>query len=106
MPSSEPDLRNTNARFVVADTQITSQLGDESVILELKDGVYYGLDAIGTRVWNMLVTPCSIGEIGDSLCQDYDVDADTCRRAIDELVRDLLARGLIVAADERPTPLS
>lgn len=84
-----------HARFVVSDKQITSQLGDESVILDLTDGIYYGLDSIGTRIWTELESPRSVEELRDLLLRDYDVEPGACEEAVIELVRDLEARGLI-----------
>ncbi len=49
MSNSASGLIDWESRFVVTDQQITSQLGDESVILALNEGIYYGLDEIGNE---------------------------------------------------------
>lgn len=95
MARQTSDTIDRGSRFVSTDQQITSQLGDESVILGLNDGIYYGLDAIGTRIWTLLGSPRSIGEICETLEQDYDVDRSKCQDAVTELVRDLLMKGLV-----------
>lgn len=89
------DAIDLQSRFVVTDKQITSQLGDESVILELTEGVYYGLDPIGTRIWNLLASPLSVADICDKLQEEYDVQPGDCGQAVIALVADLEARGLI-----------
>ena len=42
---------------VVSDEQVSTSLGDETVILGMDDGVYYGLDAVGARVWALVASP-------------------------------------------------
>jgi hypothetical protein len=71
-PSETIDFQS---RFVVTEQQITSQLGDESVILDLSDGIYYGLDPIGTRIWNLLESPRSVQDLCDQLQEEM-----TCSR--------------------------
>lgn len=95
MSRSPAETIDLQSRFVVTDKQISSQLGDESVILDLKDGIYYGLDAVGTRIWNLLASPLSVADICDKLQEEYDVQRDECGEAVIALVADLEARGLI-----------
>lgn len=83
------------SRLVVTDKQITSQLGDESVILDLTDGIYYGLDSIGTSIWTLLGSPRSVQEICDLIQQEYDVGSAACEEAVLALLQDLEARALI-----------
>jgi hypothetical protein len=40
---------------------------------------YLGLDAIGARVWELLDTTRSLGEVVSLLTQEYDVSAEECR---------------------------
>jgi hypothetical protein len=95
MSNSASGLIDWESRFVVTDQQITSQLGDESVILGLNEGIYYGLDEIGTRIWTQLQSPRSINEICDNLAQDFDVERATCGEAVTALLQDMEARGLL-----------
>lgn len=95
MSGQTPETIESASRFVVTDQQITSRLGDESVILHLNDGIYYGLDAIGTQIWTQFESPRSIHEICHSLQQDYDVEPEACAEAVITLVQDLEVRGLI-----------
>ena len=91
------------ALAVVLDHQVSSQMGDETVILHLEDGVYYGLDPVGTSVWHLLQEPRAVAEIRDRIVEEYDVDAERCERDLDLFLRDLAARRLIdVSAPELP----
>jgi hypothetical protein len=81
---------------VAAPAQLSTTLGNEVVILGLRDSVYYGLSEVGTRVWQLLQTPRPIGEIVDRLVVEYEVDRQQAEADLQALLRDLQARGLIV----------
>jgi hypothetical protein len=81
---------------VVASTQqVSCALGDESAILNMKNSVYYGLDAVGTRVWSLLGQPRSIGQLRDTILDEYDVEARVCERDLLTLLEQLRNEGLI-----------
>lgn len=95
MTNAEPGEISLESLVAVTDGQLTSQLGDESVILSLNDGMYYGLDAIGTRIWGKLATPRKLGDICKEIERDYDVGVEECHEAVLALVRELAARDLV-----------
>ncbi len=47
--------------------QISCDLAGEAPILNLKSGVYFGLDAVGARIWSLLQKPVMLAEICDAL---------------------------------------
>ena len=79
----------------VTKDQVSCGLGTESAILNMKDGIYYGLDPVGTHVWNLLQTPHTIADIRELLLQEYDVEPERCHRDLIALLEDLLRAGLI-----------
>lgn len=84
-----------SAIVVVAGDILASELGSEFVMLNLKDGTYYGLDEVGGDIWRLLQTPITVGEICSVLTSEYDIDANRCRADVVELLVNLLARGLV-----------
>lgn len=79
---------------VATDDQVSTTVGDEVVILGMKDGMYYGLDAVGARVWPMLEAPARVADIVDALVAEFEVDSGTCERDLLVLLEDLVGRGL------------
>lgn len=75
--------------------QTSCDLGDERVLLNVASGVYYGLDPIGSRVWELLEVPRSVGHLTESLQAEYAVDAATCESDLVALLERLLVEGLI-----------
>lgn len=50
-----------------------SRVGDETVILHLGSGVYFGLDPVGTRIWEILAEPTRRGALMAQLLAEFDV---------------------------------
>lgn len=88
---------------VAAGEQVSGDLPDgEVVILNLKDSVYYGLNDVGGRIWEMVQDPITLGDIVDSLVSKYNVDRERCRREVFDLVTELLDKGLVELDHEAP----
>jgi hypothetical protein len=75
--------------------QVSCPLGDEAAILNLKNTVYYGLNPVGARVWDLLQQPRTIGELRDVLIEEFDVEAGRCETDLLELLQKMRTEGLI-----------
>jgi len=75
--------------------QVSCPLDDESAILNLKNSVYYGMNAVGTRVWNLLQQPRTVRELRDTLLEEYDVEAERCEQDLLDLLEKMRVEGLI-----------
>lgn len=82
--------------------QVSSDLMGEVAILDLKAGVYYGLDDVGARIWNLIQEPKAVSEIRDTLLQEYDIEADRCERDLLALLQRLADEGLVEVEDAPP----
>jgi hypothetical protein len=77
-------------------TQVMArQVGDETVILDLASGLYFGLDEVGTRVWEMIGDGASIARICEQLGREYEVAPDVLARDVNSLLGELRSRGLV-----------
>ena len=85
---------------VAAKEQISSDLGQEVVILNLRTGVYHGLNAVGARIWNLLQEPMIVNDIKDMLVYEYDVEPDCCESDLLGLLQKLADEGLIEVRNE------
>jgi len=82
----------------VPDDVLVSQLDGESVLLKLKSECYFGLDEIGTRIWDLLLSSESIQRAYEALVTEYDEDPDKLRADLTELVDSFVEQGLIEVA--------
>jgi hypothetical protein len=74
---------------------VSCSLGDEAAILNMKNTVYYGLDPVGARVWDLVQQARSVGEIRDALLEEYEVQPEQCERDLLDLLRQMREQGLI-----------
>ncbi|NDJ61568.1 MAG: PqqD family protein [Chloroflexi bacterium] len=84
-----------DSTVVAADNQVSTDLADEIAILNLQNGVYYGLTPVGAYVWKLLQQPQAVRGICAAVLVAYDVEPERCERDILELLDDMAAQGLI-----------
>jgi len=82
-------------RVNVSSQAVTRQVGDETVILHLGSGTYFGLDAVGGRIWQLMGEGKSLNEICDVVLDEYEVSREDIERDIAALTKDLLAHDLV-----------
>jgi len=71
-------------------------LGDEAILLDIDKGYYYGLDAVGTRFWQLMSAGHDLDAAVAELLAVYDVDETTLRADLDALMTELQETGLVV----------
>ena len=87
---------------VAAKDQVSSDLGGEKAILDLKAGMYYGLDGVGARVWDLIQEPRDVGDIRNILLREYDVAPERCELDLLTLLQRLADEGLIEVRHAAP----
>ena len=88
-------------RVVVSPDAVAAALEGETVILGMQDGVYYGLDSVGSRIWGLAASPATLGSIHSTIVAEYEVAPDAAWDDLCAVVRDLLVAGLLVFATDR-----
>jgi hypothetical protein len=82
-------------RATVDPDVMIRNVGQESVILDLKTERYLGLDEVGTRMWTALIGSSSIQSAYETLVAEYEVDAERLRGDLQALLHRLVDNGLI-----------
>ena len=88
------DLLNTNWRL--SDQAIANSVADETVILHLGNGTYFGLDPIGARLWASLDAGKPLSELCEDILNEYEVDHATLEQDLTALLRELADNELII----------
>jgi hypothetical protein len=70
-------------------------VGDETVILDLATGTYFGLDPVGARIWELLGEGKTLVEVCDQMLEEYEVAREELERDTLKLAQDLAAQGLV-----------
>jgi len=81
----------------VGEDVVFRELDGEAVILNLASGVYFGLDPVGTRVWQLIEQHGGLSEVLARLREEYDAAPDVLERDLVDLASQLAAKGLVVA---------
>ncbi len=86
---------SAGSSVVATKDQVSSDLGGEVAILNLEADTYYGLDAVGARIWSLIQEPRTVEEIRDVLVSEYEVEPDRCESDLIALLQGLADEGLI-----------
>ena len=79
-----------------ADDVLFQAVGDEAVLLKLASENYFGLDAVGTRIWMLLNEDPGLKRAFDILSDAYDVEPEVLERDLLSLVERMADAGLVV----------
>ena len=86
---------------VVQNTEpIAVSVDDTIVMMSLIQGKYYGLDRVGSRIWELLAHPRTVMDLCAALCREFEIDEESCRRDVQEFLTDLANEKLIRVVDE------
>ncbi len=85
--------------FQRSKTILASTVGTEMVMMDIDVGRYYGFNAVGTHIWNLLETPCSVQSICEQLRQGFEVEPEACQQEVISFITQLLEFKLITQID-------
>jgi len=74
---------------------VTSNLDGEIVMMSVEHGEYFGLDEIGTRIWEFLEKPVIVEELITSLTNEFEVERQECEHDTLEFLEELLSKELV-----------
>lgn len=89
-----------DSTILATPDQVSAELAGEAVILDMKSGMYYGLNPVGVRIWELIGRPCRVSDVKAVLLDEYEVDPARCERDLFALLRELSANGLIEVKDQ------
>ncbi|CEL25014.1 PqqD family peptide modification chaperone [Methanobacterium formicicum] len=84
-----------SSKIVVSKDVVSCDLGGETAILEMNEGVYYGLNEMGTVIWELIQKPITLQEIVNSIREEYEVDQKTCFDDLSELIEQMIKNKLV-----------
>ncbi len=68
---------------------------DEAVMMSIEAGRYYGLNAVASRIWELLESPKTVAEVCAQLCEEFEVDEPTCEAEVLKFTGDLIDNGMV-----------
>jgi len=85
-------------RVVRNESIPTGEVDGEMVALDLDKGSCFGMDRVGSAIWEMTAEPLTVGQIADALTARFEVNREQCLSDVAPFVGDLLAEGLLLRA--------
>ena len=73
-----------------------SRVGEETVILHLERDIYYGLDRLGTRIWELLKDGIALVAISDIVVREYGASREAIEADMRRFLSDLYAHAIVV----------
>jgi len=89
-------LKLETQKITISNEALSQEVNGETVILDLQSESYFGLDEVGTRIWQLLQEEKDLQKVFDALLQEYDVEAEQLEQDLIELVDKLIEAGLAV----------
>jgi hypothetical protein len=100
LPMSNLTITNlATANLVATSAQVSSELSGETVILNLKDGLYFGLNEVGNSIWQQIQQPTTFSQIQSQILAEYDVEPAVCEQDLVNILNQLYRVGLVEIQD-------
>jgi len=92
-------LEFSATKISISKEALSQEVNGETVILDLKSENYFGLDKVGTRIWQLLQEYGDVQKTFEIMLEEFDVDAEQLEMDINELLEKLIASGLVKIGD-------
>ncbi len=74
---------------------VTSNLDEDTVMMSISQGKYYGLDETGSRIWQLLQRPIAVTEIIEVLAREYTGPLELIQKDVLAFLEKLLQKRII-----------
>ncbi len=75
---------------------ISSDIDGEKVMMSIESGEYFGLDPVGTRIWELIENPIEVNSLVEQLIDEFDVSREQCEADTFEFLEQLFEKNLLI----------
>ena len=86
---------NLDAKLSIPPQVMSRLVGDETVLLDLESGIYFGLDGVGKMIWESVADGKSLAQAAANIVDEYDVEEARAQADVLEFASQLVERGLL-----------
>jgi hypothetical protein len=79
------------------DNLLTADVDGELLMMSVEQGRYFNLNAVGSRIWELLAAPVTVDGLVEALTAEYDVEPAAVRQQVELFLAALRERGLLAA---------
>ena len=84
-----------NQKITLSPDVISQEVSGETVLLDLEGENYFGLDEVGTRIWQLIKESGDLQAIYDTLLEEYEVEEDRLQADLEALLGEISKLGLV-----------
>jgi hypothetical protein len=84
-----------NQTIVQSPDVISQEVSGETVLLDLESENYFGLDEVGTRVWQLIKESGDLRAIFETMLEEYEVNEERLEQDLEALLTEIVGLGLI-----------
>ena len=88
-------LRHVIGNVRVSKDVIVQELEGEAILLNMQDGMFFGLNPVARRMWELLTELEESEKVLNRLLEEYDTSEEQLRRDLKDFIDKLLSKGLI-----------
>ncbi|MFW5944368.1 MAG: lasso peptide biosynthesis PqqD family chaperone [Bacteroidota bacterium] len=72
-----------------------SEIDEEVVMMNVDTGKYYGMDTVGSRIWELIAEEIQVKDVIGKLMEEYDVEEEQCKNDVLEFLNELYENKLV-----------
>jgi len=84
-----------NQKYQISPDVLSQEVHGETVLLDLAGETYFGLNEVGTRIWQLLKQDHGFKDMLDVLEQEFDGSHERLQADVSQLMDDLIAAGVV-----------
>ncbi len=88
-------ILNRNSIVFAANKQLSFDLNDNAVILDLESGQYYRVKGAALLIWNLIRDPKPVADLINSILSEYEIGFEQCEIEVLEFLSELVTEGLV-----------
>lgn len=82
-------------RYFQKKAMVQSKIDDETVMMDINSGFYFGLNAVASVIWELLKEEHTLDQLVDKLMMEYEVSREQCLKETAQLLQQMLAHKVI-----------
>ena len=86
---------NLNQTITLSPDVISQEVSGETVLLDLESENYFGLDAVGTRIWQLIKENDDLQAIYNTLLEEYEVEEKRLQTDLEAILGEVTQLGLV-----------
>jgi coenzyme PQQ synthesis protein D (PqqD) len=86
---------NLNQTITLSPDVISQEVSGETVLLDLNSENYFGLDEVGTRIWQLIEQTGKLQAVYDTMLAEYEVSEEQLLEDLEQLVTEVEKIGLV-----------